>query len=225
MYNPAGWLSSLTSPSRNSLLHSLCVRYLVFLLLNTAGTILLPDCCPSCAFWPGSSTPEAPSRLFPSLRCSHMWEISLLPSNSVSRACFPSPSTVSPLGTWCVSLLGFPFSQHSSLCGQGICIYQVHCCIPTTRHVVGVHRLSAHSPSGWKKGFSRMPCAGRGSASRAAVPWLARGQGSLCSWGRVLGSRRTLCCRPREWESGPGETGRKFGFPQRALSTCFLKAG
>lgn len=30
---------------------------------------------------------------------------------------------------------------------------------------------------------------------------------------------------PREWESGPGETGRKFGFPQRALSTCFLKAG
>lgn len=26
-------------------------------------------------------------------------------------------------------------------------------------------------------------------------------------------------------ESGPGEAGRKFGFPQRALSTCFLTAG
>lgn len=34
-----------------------------------------------------------------------------------------------------------------------------------------------------------------------------------------------LCVVPGEWESGPGETGRKFGSPQRALSTCFLTAG
>lgn len=84
-----------------------------------------------------------------------------------------------------------------------------------------------HVPSGWKKGVQLDARCGLGAQQgRLLLPMfpglpVGRGLSFRGGWAPT-GSSAVV---PREWESDPGETGRKFGFPQRALSTCFLKAG